>query len=138
VPVTARPKYAPKLILLSLAGRCCSPGLSGCAAALRALLLGGSKCKAQRHCRGPPTDTAPIPPRWIRLWLWRRVPGSRCPRRRSPRWVAAVGKGPSSAAEVRPGLSADGSHLRPAHSTTMHSALGSLDKTRPSPGRRQM
>ena len=46
VPVTARPKYAPKLILLSLAGRCCSPGLSGCAAARSALLLRGSECKA--------------------------------------------------------------------------------------------
>src|SRR6185437_2348081 len=57
VPVTARPKYAPKLVLLSLADRCCSPGLSGCASARSALLLRGSECKPSARCsaRRPPT-----------------------------------------------------------------------------------
>jgi len=78
VPVTARPKYAPKLILLSLAGRCCSPGLSGCVATLRALLHGGSECKpsgAAVAADGHDTDPTSLdPPMAAAPGTWIAVP----------------------------------------------------------------
>jgi hypothetical protein len=93
MPVTARPKYAPKLILLSPAGRCCPPGLSGYAAALRALLLRGSECKpsgAAVPADGHDTDpTSPDPPMAVAPGTWIAVPkvpftSLSCDRRRGP------------------------------------------------------
>ena len=93
VPVTARPKYAPKLILLSLADRCCSPGLSGCIVALRALLLGGSECKpsgAAVPADGHDTDPTSLdPPMAVAPGIWIAVPkvpftSLSCGRRRGP------------------------------------------------------
>src|SRR5215831_3882995 len=62
VPVAARPKYAPKLTLLSPRRRSCPPRLFEYATAPRALPNRGSGCRSTarlRHC-GQPTRL-PVP-----------------------------------------------------------------------------